>query len=545
MERERIEWIDISRGILIILMVVGHSTSQFNHYIYQFHMAAFFILSGYVANIDRKGFFDIFFNKFFTVLLPVFTTVVFGSGVMWLLHIKHYDIVISSLEFPGWREAIKAFLIYGNIYVEVLGATWFLSVLFAVCLLNKMIYLLTNKFLLGYGVISLTLYLLGYGIIKQGITPSPHVGMFSIDLIFIANLFYAIGYIAQKTAFIGLIKKSYIIQIGLGIVSMLYMRLISSYLHVGVDWPSRTFKNPFFDGVSALNGFIFILSLSLLFSSFTKKLRKVLKYIGKNTLGILIFHFSFFKIMYIPFCWLKVIDKSDFACITPGRMSSLTLNNQYWSAIAIGAIGLSLVTWKIISYNRHLRFLFGQDKQSYAIIWNMLINSKVVGFLSEVTMKVFKKENKENGLGISRKIDKLKGFFWIPIFLLLLISAVTLYFYKPNAGSSLQDCIKQEGYFEDGWVERSSKFLIRTEDEGNICIEIYCPLSSFDDKKIDVYINETLVETVELQTDYQIIQIDTERNQIVQLGFETNFVQENLVADKRELAMVILSLEAH
>ena len=68
---KRIEWLDICRGILIILMVVGHSTGLFNKYIYQFHMAAFFFLSGYMSHPDKRGFFRTIWDKFFTVLLPV------------------------------------------------------------------------------------------------------------------------------------------------------------------------------------------------------------------------------------------------------------------------------------------------------------------------------------------------------------------------------------------------------------------------------------------------------------------------------------------
>lgn len=46
----RIEWVDIYKGILIVLMVVGHATGMFNAFIYQFHMAAFFFISGFTSN---------------------------------------------------------------------------------------------------------------------------------------------------------------------------------------------------------------------------------------------------------------------------------------------------------------------------------------------------------------------------------------------------------------------------------------------------------------------------------------------------------------
>ena len=56
-KNKRIEWIDIFKGLAIILGVIGHSTGQFNGYIYQFHVAAFFFISGWVAKFDNTNLF--------------------------------------------------------------------------------------------------------------------------------------------------------------------------------------------------------------------------------------------------------------------------------------------------------------------------------------------------------------------------------------------------------------------------------------------------------------------------------------------------------
>ena len=53
---KRLIWVDALRGLLILLVVLGHSL-QFGDFhnrlswniIYSFHMAAFFVLSGYVT----------------------------------------------------------------------------------------------------------------------------------------------------------------------------------------------------------------------------------------------------------------------------------------------------------------------------------------------------------------------------------------------------------------------------------------------------------------------------------------------------------------
>lgn len=44
---ERIAWVDGLRGIAILLVVLGHVNPPFKKIIYGFHMALFFIISGF------------------------------------------------------------------------------------------------------------------------------------------------------------------------------------------------------------------------------------------------------------------------------------------------------------------------------------------------------------------------------------------------------------------------------------------------------------------------------------------------------------------
>lgn len=50
MGTKRLDWIDIAKGIAIILVIVGHTVpnpSPLRHAIFSFHMPVFFILAGY------------------------------------------------------------------------------------------------------------------------------------------------------------------------------------------------------------------------------------------------------------------------------------------------------------------------------------------------------------------------------------------------------------------------------------------------------------------------------------------------------------------
>ena len=61
---DRILWVDIFKGILIVLMVLGHSKSPILNYIYAFHMAAFFFISGYTTNYNKYTLFEYIKRKF-------------------------------------------------------------------------------------------------------------------------------------------------------------------------------------------------------------------------------------------------------------------------------------------------------------------------------------------------------------------------------------------------------------------------------------------------------------------------------------------------
>ena len=72
---ERIAWIDFAKGLVIILMVLGHVVNlgtALLKFIFVFHMPFFFIMAGYLLNLDKWGGaenFKPFANKLFKRLL--------------------------------------------------------------------------------------------------------------------------------------------------------------------------------------------------------------------------------------------------------------------------------------------------------------------------------------------------------------------------------------------------------------------------------------------------------------------------------------------
>lgn len=431
---KRLEWLDICRGLLIIFMVIGHSTGLFNRYIYQFHMAAFFFLSGYIYHPEKRSFFHTLFDKFFTILLPAIITVLFGLIILWMLHLGKHDIALSVWEFPGWSQALRALFLRGDVYVDVLGANWFLITLFGVCILNRFIYLLTRKSPACNCLVSLVLYIIAYVMVDSGFII--RLGMFPLDLIFIGNLFYALGYYFQSIKVLDWIVRNRIIWIPCTVISAIFMWMISHYLHVAVDWPSRSFSHILLDGISALNGILFVFAISLVISHFLKTTGKLLCFIGKNTMGILFFHFGFFKVMYYPFYLSGLITKADFSCLAPGNMSSPVLEEKYWFIIAAGTIMLSLAMWKLLLLNQVLRFVLGQSRHLYANTWNTLTYTKIANSFVAIKKNFVYKAAKTRVF--IAKICKDNQLLCLAVVLLLLLVTVPLCEQKIMCNDELQ-----------------------------------------------------------------------------------------------------------
>ena len=71
-KQDRIEWIDVAKGIGIILVIMGH-TFQLDLVtpLYAFHMPLFFFLSGLLINPEKMGaFYQFARKKFLSILKP-------------------------------------------------------------------------------------------------------------------------------------------------------------------------------------------------------------------------------------------------------------------------------------------------------------------------------------------------------------------------------------------------------------------------------------------------------------------------------------------
>lgn len=72
MAKNRVAWLDIAKGMAIILMVLGHTSipETASKFIYAFHMPLFFIASGWVTRWDKLKLPQFIVHRLRTLMLP-------------------------------------------------------------------------------------------------------------------------------------------------------------------------------------------------------------------------------------------------------------------------------------------------------------------------------------------------------------------------------------------------------------------------------------------------------------------------------------------
>ena len=124
MSKERLHYIDIAKGVLILMVVYGHVygvNQSINHpLLYYIHLSAnsfvayympcFFVITGFCSNF-KKPFKEFLSNSVKTIVLPAFS-----FSLLFFILARQFDLL-------SIREFIKLELFYG-------GEFWFLSSLF-------------------------------------------------------------------------------------------------------------------------------------------------------------------------------------------------------------------------------------------------------------------------------------------------------------------------------------------------------------------------------------------------------------------------------
>ena len=331
-KQERTYWIDVAKGILIVLVVWGHldyfastyaGTSIFSYKAYTnfaflpYYMPAFFILSGICSNFDSpiRSF---VVRNFKSLIIPSILLGVFASRWFRLFCEEglRWD---NCLMLDDWKLIYKA-------------GGWFLPALF----LSKCIYYTLYRSKIKEIVkVLFTILFMVVGVVLYN---RQYINIWYYQHAFIALPFVLFGAKLRKKP---IVSKSRLV-FGLGIISLIY-----TYFY---DYP---FFNacPHITWQSSILFLILSLCGSLLIFTISMKISRcrLLEYIGQHTLTIYLLH----ACIMIP-----LIKVSSITLLATGGGKFLMINILLGLIIVTTSIVLCLLIDEFI--NRHLAFLKGR-----------------------------------------------------------------------------------------------------------------------------------------------------------------------------------------
>lgn len=305
---KRDQSIDIIKGIGITIMVLGHTDFKFSNFIYLFHMAIFFIVSGYLYKDEYSDncitIYHYIIRKIKTLWVPYFIwTSIYIILNNFFIHINIYTnnlmllknvegVHINLHDFMSIKkiiiEIIKSFCFFGG--TELGGAFWFLRVLFIVSVLYCIIECIIKKILkrkkyIMYGqlVISILSLNLGYFLYLCNIELHGLSMTFSIY-----SLFY-IGFLLKKLEIIRNINPCISIAI-----TFIILSICNNFGSIALS--KNSYENPIFFLCVSISGYILLYSCTQLLVDY-KIMVNIVSYIGRNSLCIILLHFLSFKII--------------------------------------------------------------------------------------------------------------------------------------------------------------------------------------------------------------------------------------------------------
>ena len=350
--------IDILKALGIVFMVYGHIDTPQMHFIYLFHMAIFFIASGYLFknsySDNWSGVKCFIKRKIKTLYWPY----VFWMCIFTLFHNLFIDINVYTnnelflekvsgsyaklTEYLSSTEILKCmlknFLMMGN---EQMGnALWFLNALLLLSVLYCFLDFLMKKMpvlehIFYQGILSLLLLVAGYTCYLHGIYAGGVARIFSFYC-----LFY-LGGVIKRYVLMRYICKCPVLFAGLAFVGLL---IIDPYCDI--ELARNQYTNPVFLIIASIFGWIFVYGVSAEIEK-RKILVKFLCVIGKNTMPIIILHFLAMKL--ITGVGLLIFNEPAY-CLA----SFTTYYQGYGWWIAYTIIGVAAPLWLNYGYEMTL-----------------------------------------------------------------------------------------------------------------------------------------------------------------------------------------------
>ena len=288
--KKRVQYIDIAKGIGILLVVLGHNDLNAYHpllhrFIYAFHMALFFFLSGIFFNPDRP-FKTLVKKRFDGLIKPLIFTILLIYGISFFF---------GKISLADTLSRLGKSLYMTGPYLNWVQL-WFLPLLFLANIYAYFFYKFTRpikKDWIRWSILLLTLwigtlylpYMWMLDITIFGKSLSLYGAPANVDLVLLAGFYF----ILARELYRKLPEAFFASKITFFASAVVIFGMVLT-LDLPVDFNTRLYTSPILNTIESIAGIIFILTLSRQIELHTKKLTRLLSYIGSLTLSILVFH---------------------------------------------------------------------------------------------------------------------------------------------------------------------------------------------------------------------------------------------------------------
>lgn len=331
--------LDVLKGLGIILMVMGHSGVSFVDFIYLFHMALFFMASGYTWKDDKVKDLSTLKKAVISRIKALWLPYTLANGIYTLMNNQFLDLGLYSTDHAAYRSPLQTafYLLKNLLFTEDTrfgGASWFLRTLFIVSVAHLVIRYIACHWKYGKvffcGVIGATL--VGAEFVNLTRITIP----LGIHTCFCAYTAFLLGMLINKLRLTQRLGK-FLPLAALAAFGVLLILNPLDTIGLGVG----NIGCLLFYVTVSLAGWLMIWGISALIKGFPAK---IIAYCGKHSIWILLLHFLAFK----PVTWIYLL-------ITGADMAGLSSFPTYpvtylWPLYTIVGVVLPLLFMMLVNW---------------------------------------------------------------------------------------------------------------------------------------------------------------------------------------------------
>ncbi len=348
MAKQRDGVLDAMRGIGIVLMVLGHSGFGGTSFIYLFHMALFFMLSGYFFRPaeDAQGLGRFCLRRVVTLWLPFVLANTFFTlcnNLFLRLNIltddpRILDLPGNQITGPVTLKDIVGRTVHWCVFdggTQLGGALWFVQALFQISLAYALVeFVLRKAFRLGdtlpaQGFVSGVLLLVGWHCSQTG---------WNVWGLGIAASSYCLFYLGTLARRIGQPARKAGARVCLACLAFGVLLILLPFGSVGLA--GNQYPHWLFLLVASAAGWVLVYELSHL-AMLLPPLGRTLAALGRATMPIVILHFLSFKVV----TWLGLLATGGEAYLL-AAFPTLFTGGAWWLAYTAAGLLLPLAVYQ-------------------------------------------------------------------------------------------------------------------------------------------------------------------------------------------------------